>query len=435
VNNRQETKKIVNYVDEMFSDIKNSKSKFHVISTLQKKLDSSDFIFLENEEDWMKLKSGGKYYFLHNRAMFSFVLPQNKIIKNMKIVTTHIDSPTFKIKHNGIIFSEGLVTLNTESYGGAILSSWLDRPISVAGRVYFKGEDSFKPKFIDIDLDEKNFVIPNIAIHLNREINEGFKYNKQTDMTPIISVMESSKVFNSNHLIYKIADKYNIDKKEILDYDLYLYQKQEPILAGLEDELILSPKLDNLQSVYISNRALIEATTNDDSLLLNIFFDNEEMGSETASGADSSLFKIFLDRLNKFYKVDEFSIYRDSFIVSCDATHAKHHSGSSLSDPTNAPVLNEGIVVKQSASGNYSTDGLSSSVVIDICKRNNIPFQFYSTRSDKRAGSTLGPVFSANTGINSVDIGVAILAMHSTVETGGVKDINYLLKFFNNFFN
>ncbi|MCR5184693.1 MAG: M18 family aminopeptidase [Bacilli bacterium] len=337
------------------------------------------------------------------------------------IIASHVDSPCFKVKPHLESSNSNYHKIDVEPYGGMIASSWFDRLLSIAGRVTYKKDSQIASSLIDFD--EDLCLIPNVAIHLNREINEGYKYNFATDTQPFTFEMKES-------LLSKIANKLNIKEEDILSHDLYLYNRDQLKEWG---EFITSPRLDDLECVFTSLKAFLEINN---KKVINVLYlaNNEEVGSSSSTGADSDYLESILTLLSKKLDFSLEASLANSFLVSADNAHAVHPNHGELSDPVDAPKMNQGIVIKYSASNRYTSDGLSSSIFMELLKRSGISYQIYTNRSDIRGGSTLGNILLSHVSLLSVDVGLAQLAMHSANETAGKKDIENAIESFKAFY-
>ncbi|SCH97579.1 M18 family aminopeptidase [Romboutsia sp. 1001713B170207_170306_H8] len=425
------------FAKDLIDYIYKSPNSFYAVDTSKKLLDENGFNEIKLNEKW-DLEVGGKYYITKNSsALIAFKINTKDIEKEgFKIIGSHSDSPSFRIKPNFEMKAENTyLKLNTECYGGPILSTWLDRPLSIAGRVVIKGENILKPIERLININKPICIIPNVAIHLNRSVNEGYKYNKQKDMLPLIGLINNT-LENNNLLIKEIANALNIEKSEILDFDLFLYEYEKGCLMGINEEFISTGRLDNLSMAHASLHALINANGKKGINLISIF-DNEEIGSSTKQGADSNMLLNTLERICISLGKDReefFTSMYSSFMISADLAHGVHPNMAEKHDPTNRPVLGRGPVIKINANQSYTSDAYSSSIYKCICKEANVDYQEFVNRSDERGGSTIGPISSTHIDIPSVDIGSPILAMHSIRELGSVKDHYDIYKTFNTFF-
>lgn len=413
---------------EMMTFIDKSPSAFHAIANLAEMFEANGYEALDERKQW-KLKTGGKYYVVRNgSAAIAFHIPAGEI-KGFHMTSAHSDSPTFKVKENPEMLAEDqYVKLNTEKYGGMIHSTWLDRPLSVAGRVTVKEDGQIVSKLVNIDKDL--LVIPNLAIHMNREVNKGVEYNPQVDMLPLYGAGPKGQFMK------QIAKAAKVKAEDILSHDLFLYVRDKGRVIGKDGEYVLCPKLDDLQCVYASAKAMVESTPSG-YINVCVVFDNEEVGSGTKQGADSTLLTDTLVRIKEALgktESDYLSWIADSLMISADNAHAVHPNRPEKADPTNRPYLNGGIVVKYHGSQKYATDAVSAAVLKDLCKEAEVPCQNFTNRSDSIGGSTLGNISTAHVSVSTVDIGLPQLAMHSAVETGGVKDTEYAVKMFKVFF-
>lgn len=427
-------KEYMKYTKEMLEFIEKSPSCYHAIDNVQKSLVKQGFLALEEKEDW-QLEAGKGYYVVRNdSSLIAFWMPDTEEIKGYHIVATHSDSPTFKVKEAPeMVVEEHYVKLNTEKYGGMILSTWLDRALSVAGRlaVYAEEEKAISTKLVNIDKDL--LVIPNLAIHMNRDMNKGVEYNPQIDMLPLFADAKESK--GKGALLKGLAKEADVKPSDILGQDLFLYVREKGRLIGEKGEFVLSPRLDDLQCVYAAVKAFSEAVPKE---YINIcaVFDNEEVGSATAQGADSTFLEDVLWRIAEGLKVSKTTYLQwlaDSFLISADNAHAVHPNHPEKADPTNRPHLNGGIVIKYHGGQRYMTDAVSAARMKQLCRQAGVPFQTYANRSDVAGGSTLGNIATSHVSISGVDIGLPQLAMHSAVETAGAKDTAYAVKVFEEF--
>ena len=420
----------IQHVEELFQFIENSPSCFHAIVTIREKLNDEGFIELVEGRSW-QIEKGKKYYVTRNlSSIIAFKIPENDF-KNFHIVASHSDSPTFKIKENAEIeVNNKYVKLNTEKYGGMICSTWFDRPLSIAGRILVKEGNLVKTHLVNIDKDL--VIIPNLAIHMNRAVNDGYKYNAQIDMLPLYGDNTSK-----GSLMKTVAQSVGVEEDSILGTDLFLYNRMRGTKIGANSEYISSPRLDDLECAYASLSAFL-SETNSNSASVYCVFDNEEVGSGTKQGADSTLLYDVLRRINMCLgnsEEDYYKLIASSFMVSADNAHALHPNYSDKSDPTNKVYINDGIVIKYNANQKYTTDAVSASIFKSICDSVNVPYQTFTNRSDILGGSTLGNISNAHVSLNTIDIGLAQLAMHSTYETAGAKDVTYLIEALKAFYN
>lgn len=420
---------------EMLDFITKSPTCFHAAANLGEMLEKAGFQKLRENEEW-KLEKGGRYYTERNdSSVIAFAIPAKEAdIKGFHMAAAHSDSPCFKIKEKPeLTVEEHYLRLNTEKYGGMILSTWLDRPLSVAGRLTVRGEKGIESRLVNIDQDL--CVIPNVAIHMNREMNKGVEYNPQVDMLPLFAdaAFDAETVDGQPEkttLLAVAAEAAGVDAEKILGEDLFLYTRQEGRFIGAKGEFVLSPRLDDLQSAFALTKAFTESLPTE---YINIcaVFDNEEVGSGTRQGADSTFLEDVLQRITEGLQESRSTYLRwvaDSFLISADNAHAVHPNHPEKADPTNRPYLNGGIVIKYHGSQKYTTDGISAARMKDYCERAKVPYQTYANRSDIAGGSTLGNISTAHVSVSSVDIGLPQLAMHSAVETAGMMDTEYAVR-------
>ena len=419
-----------NHVKQLFKFIENSPSCFHAIKTITEELKNEGFVEIKEKDTW-QIEQGKKYYVTRNlSSVIAFKIPQNDF-KSFNIVASHSDSPTFKIKANAEIeVKNKYVKLNTEKYGGMICSTWFDRPLSIAGRILVKENNAVKTHLVNIDKDL--VIIPNLAIHMNREVNDGYTYNAQIDMLPLYGD-NSSK----GSLMKTIAKEAEVEEESILDTDLFLYNRMNGTKIGSNEEYISSPRLDDLECAFTSLSAFLSENTSNSASVYCVF-DNEEVGSGTKQGADSTFLYDVLRRINISLGKTEEDYYRlisSSFMVSADNAHALHPNYTDKSDLTNKVYMNDGIVIKYNANQKYTTDAVSASIFKTICDSVDVPYQTFTNRSDILGGSTLGNISNAHVSLNTIDIGLAQLAMHSTYETAGAKDVTYMVDAIKAFYN
>ncbi len=412
----QQTRDLMDFLDA-------SKSVYHSIAYLSAVLDREGYTHLPEGDDWT-LEDGGKYYITRNHStLIAFRIPHGEP-KGFMISASHSDRPSFKIKENGELESK-YIRLSTERYCGMLMAPWMDRPLSVAGKVMIETPRGVKTKLVDIDQDL--MIIPNVAIHMNRKVNEGYTYNPATDTIPLLGDRDVKGMFRK-----MIADAAGGGR--ILGHDLFLYLRQKATVWGIEQEFISSQALDDLQCAWGCTMGFLKAKESGAVPMLCIF-DSEEVGSRSVSGADSTMLTGTMQRIGRYLDANLVRMMSQSFLVSADNAHAIHPNHPELADPNNAPVMNGGIVVKFNASGRYTTDAVASAVFRRICNRANVPTQTYYNRPDIPGGSTLGYVSLTHVSVPTADIGLAQLAMHSCYETAGVYDSMYLEKAMTEYFS
>lgn len=412
---------------DLMDFLDSSVTMFHAINECEKVLQRSGFTYLPENEKWNINK--GKYYTKRNSSsLIAFDIAEGDY--HFQISAAHSDSPTFKLKDRPVIEANGYLKLNVEGYGGMINATWLDKPLTLAGRVMVNTDKGIETRLLHIDRDL--LIIPNVPIHFNREINKGFAFNNQVDMLPILSAGNLKEDDFDN----MIAKELGIEAEAILAKDLYLVNRQKAAIIGFDNELISSGRLDDLECVYTSLRGFVEAENKNH---INVFavFDNEEVGSVTKQGAMSTFLASTLDRVNTALGKSKEEYYRaiaKSILISCDNAHAVHPNHPELFDVKNRPVLNQGIAIKESANQKYTTDAFSRAILKKILEKKNIPYQTFANRSDIAGGSTLGNLSNTVVSMNAVDIGLPQLAMHSAYETAGAKDVGYVFETLKAFF-
>lgn len=425
------------FAKELIDFIYDSPTAFHAVDSAKAMLDKKGFTELKEENSW-SLEAGGKYYVTKNdSALTAFVVGSGKVEEHgFKIIGAHTDSPCFRIKPAAEMTAENYyIKLDTETYGGPILNTWLDRPLSVAGRVMLKGEDPLNPITKLININKPILIIPNLAIHMNRNVNQGVELNKQKDMLPLMGLINET-MEKGNYLISTIAKELDVEFKEILDFDLFLYEYEKGTIMGLNDEFISSPRLDDLAMVHAGITAIAEESASNSTNVM-VCFDNEEVGSTSKQGADSQLLSNLLERIVLSMGGDRQCFFRaiaKSFMISADLAHAVHPNVGEKHDPQSRPVINKGPVIKLSANMRYTTDSNSAAVYASICKQAEVPVQYFVNKSDEVGGSTIGPISSSHLDMRCVDMGTPVLAMHSVRELGGVMDHTYVTKSFVEFF-
>lgn len=420
----------MNRIEKLFQLLENATSQFHTALAVKEQLLAEGFEELTLKENW-NLQKGGKYMFVHHSStIFAFTVGSDfRAEDGFRIAASHGDFPGFRIKPNAGMESNGYLQLNTEGYGGAILSSWLDRPLSVAGRVVLKSNDVFKPEVRLIDMKKPVLIIPNLAIHFNREMNKGVELRKQVEMLPIYGT--ASEEMTKEVFLEALADKLNVNKDDILDYELMVYNVDKPSYVGLTDEFVSAPRLDNLTSTQAIVEGITQSTRKS-GLNMMIVFDHEEIGSRSKQGAASTLLSTVLEKIYVslgMETVDFTNALEDSLFMSVDVSHAYHPNYAAKYDVTNKHILNQGLAIKQAASQSYATDSEAIAIVQQICEKEGIAYQKFVNHSDSVGGGTIGAISSAMLPVRTVDMGVPLLAMHSSRETMGVKDYEGLVDF------
>lgn len=412
----------------LMSFINETPNAYYCVDNLRQKLIENGFEELYENELWVNLKEDGKYFVTRNdSSIIAFKMSNKKENIGFNIVSVHTDSPSFSIKPNADMFDGNYMKLNVNGYGGMLNYTWLDRPLSLAGRVVTLKDGVYAKQLVNVDKDL--LIIPSQAIHINRDVNEKNLLNHQVDMLPVVSLSNDKKL---EDIIRENLSKSGKDVDKICDYDLYLYNRDSAKKVGLNDELILAPRLDDLASLFPAFVGFVEA---DNTNSINVFcaFDNEEIGSLTQQGADSTFLIDTLTRIAEASNINLLVALNNTFVISADNAHAMHPNAGSKSDPTNKVLLNNGVVIKHHI--NYTTDAVTSSLFKGICNYAKVPYQDFACRSDMRCGATLGGISQSHVGVDSIDIGLPQLAMHSTNETIGSKDVFYMYKALLEFYN
>ncbi len=418
----QDTKNLLSFIQK-------SPTAFHAVENIGMQLKDAGFEHLFEGDNW-NLTPGKGYFVTRNQsAIIAFRVPC-ETAQNILITASHSDSPMFKLKNESIstAFSQ-YIRLNTELYGGTILSTWLDRPLSLAGRVILSDNNGgFVSKNVNIDRDL--MVIPNVAIHFNRTVNSGFSYNPAVDMLPLLAQKDEQELTVKE----LVAAELNCSADEIAGMDLYVYNRTPGTVYGANCEFFGAPRIDNLMCPHAPLQAFLTAK-NEKTIPVYMVADNEETGSATKQGAGSVFLSDTLDRICEALYLDKRRVLASSMMVSADNGHARHPNHPEMSDGQNAPNLNGGVVVKSNAAQKYTTDGFSSAIFTEICRRASVPVQHFSNRSDMAGGSTLGSISNTLVPLVTVDIGMAQLAMHSAYESAGTADTTYLIRAAEQFYN
>ncbi len=389
-------------------------STYHAIAALTEELKQAGYTPLSPAENWT-LVPGGKYFLTRNgTALMAFRVPQ-VAPKGFLLTASHSDRPGFKVKENPEL-KNAYIRLAVERYGGMLMSTWLDRPLSIAGRVLVETASGVETKLVNIDRDL--LIIPNVAIHMNRSANDGYKWNPASDLIPLFGGKDAAGKFAT--LLEEAAGG------KVLGHDLSLYVRQKGSIWGLEEEFISSAALDDLACAWCCTQAFLNAEGSQQIPLLCVF-DNEEVGSSSLQGADSDLLQTLIERICKALDLNKDQMLAQSFMLSADNAHAIHPNHPEYADPNNAPVVNQGVVLKFNANQRYCTDGVSAAIFRKICGKAEVPVQTYCNRADMMGGSTLGNISLTHVSIPSADIGLPQLAMHSCYETAGCKDVGYMI--------
>ena len=405
----------------LFDFIRRSPTPFHVVQALSERLQAAGYIPLPETVSW-QLQPGGAYYVTRNgSSLIAFRIPSGDW-SGFLITASHSDSPTFQVKENGELAGpEGYLRLNTEPYGGMLMAPWLDRPLSLAGRVAVRLADGTIASRL-VDLDRDLLVIPSVAIHLRRDANKGAALDPKTDLVPLLGLDQPKGCLKK-----LAAQAAGVEEQDLLSTELFLYLRQTGTVLGAGGELIAAPRLDDLQCVYGCLEGFLRSREQG-CLPLYAVFDNEEVGSATKQGADSTFLSDILRRICAASGRDLPAAAAASLMLSADNAHAVHPNHPEYADTDNRPRLNGGVVIKRTASQRYATDGLSAALFSEICRRAQVPVQHLTNRSDLPGGSTLGNIANTHVSLPTVDIGLPQLAMHSVYETAGAADTDYLIR-------
>ncbi len=426
------------YIESLLKFMDSSVCNFLAVDTIKKVLVANGFVE-KRLEDAFTCQAGEKFFVTKNdSAIFAVTVGSKPVSETgFKIISAHSDSPCFRIKPNPeMVSGDGLVRLNTEVYGGPILYTWFDRPLSLAGRVILKGKSALHPVTRLLKIDNPILVIPHLAIHFNRSVNEGNPLSKQKDMLPILTRISSSLEAN-NLLINYVAKSLDVSVADILDFDLFVYDTEKACVVGLNDEFVLSGRLDDLSMAHAAITAITEATDSE-ATCVSAIFDNEETGSGTKQGAHSPVLTNILRRVATCQGVDFDGFCRavsKSFLISADNAHAFHPNYGEKYDPTNHPAIGGGPVIKINANCKYMTDAHSAAIFKSLCIEAGSPYQYFVNHSDVAGGSTLGNIFTGQLDIEGVDVGSPLLAMHSVRETASTDDHVNMIKVFKHFFS
>ena len=429
-------------IKRLLSFLDASPVNFLAVKNITEELEQNGFRRVDATEALEEVKAGDKLFVTKNdSSVYAFQIGKKPLAESgFHMICAHCDSPTFRIKPNAEIDSEGgIVKLNTEVYGGPIMSTWFDRPLTLAGRVIVKGADVMRPKTLLLHIKRPLLQISNLAIHFNRQVNDGVKLSKQKDVLPILGII-SSELERGNMLMNIIVEELNkqqeVAREDILDFDLYLADATPACTFGVHDEFISSGRLDDLSMCYAGLEALIASEATNTTQVLAIF-DNEETGSQTKQGAGSPFLSYMLKRIALAQSGTPEAYYQAverAFMISADNAHAWHPNYPEKYDPTNHPVLGGGPVIKFNAAQKYASDAMSASVFAGLCHKAGVPCQRFVNHSDVAGGSTLGNILASSIPLRGVDMGNAILAMHSCRETGSTLDHEYCVKVFTQFY-
>ena len=412
---------------------------FLAAKNISDELEKAGFRRVDPQEPLGQVSAGDKLFVTKNdSSVYAFQIGRKPLADvGFHMICAHCDSPTFRIKPNAEMTCEGgIVKLNTEVYGGPIMSTWFDRPLTLAGRVIVRGADALHPRTLLMHVRRPLLQISNLAIHFNRQVNDGVKLSKQKDVLPILGII-SNELERGQLLMNIICEELSVEREDILDFDLYLADASPSCTFGVHDEFISSGRLDDLSMCFAGLEALLSSPEADTTKVLAIF-DNEETGSQTKQGAGSPFLASMLKRIAWAQSGTEEAYWQAverAFMISADNAHAWHPNYSEKYDPTNHPVLGGGPVIKFNAAQKYASDAVSAAVFMEICKEAGVPCQRFVNHSDVAGGSTLGNILASSIPLRGVDMGNAILAMHSCRETGSAADHVYCVKAFSKFFS
>lgn len=426
-------------VQKLIDFLGHSPVNFLAVKTISDRLEAAGYCRLDTKKPFGEIKAGDKLYVTKNdSSIYAFQIGVEPMAEaGFHIICAHCDSPTFRIKPNAELMRGGMLSLNTELYGGAIMSTWMDRPLSLAGRVIVRGENAMNPETRLLHIKRPLLTIPNLAIHFNRQVNDGVKLSKQKDMLPLMAI-GTGEAMDGKVLARLISKELNINAEDILDYDLYLYDTTPACKVGLNEEFISAGRLDDLSMVHAALEALLMGA--DETPMrtrVMAIFDNEETGSLTKQGAGSPFLMNVLQRIAFAQGATQEGFccaVERAFMISADNAHAWHPNYSEKYDPTNHPLLGGGPVIKYNASQKYASDAISGAVFASICSEAGVPCQTFVNHSDVAGGSTLGNILAASLPMRGVDMGNGVLAMHSVRETASCADHEYCIKAFRKFY-
>ncbi|MBO4219000.1 MAG: M18 family aminopeptidase [Erysipelotrichaceae bacterium] len=410
--------------------LNSSHSPFHAVAEVEKQLNEAGFIKLRENATW-NLENNRFYYVVRNQSsLIAFKIPEMISVKSVNIVASHSDSPSLRIKPVAAVKDAHYGKLGVEVYGGAILSTWLDRPLGIAGRVTVKENGVLVNRLVDFE--DESVIIPNVAIHQNREVNDGYKWNEQIDMVPMVDDKDNEK-----YLEDMICAKLSCDRDNIMGHELYLYNQEPAKVWGNRSQFVSGQRIDNLESVFTSAQAFLNSYSNNSINIISIF-DNEEVGSLTKQGMASSFLADTIERIFAcFYysRNDVKAVLANSFLLSADNGHAVHPNHPELYDGANAAYLNHGVIIKTSSAMRYINDSTTWGVVKQLADRAGVPYQLFANKSGAKGGGTQTAIGSICLPVMAADIGLPQLAMHSCYETAGARDVDYMISLMSEFFN
>ena len=427
-------------IERLLSFLDASPVSFLAVRNIANELEKNGFRRVNAQEPLGKVEAGDRFFVTKNdSSVYAFHIGKKPLADaGFHMICAHCDSPTFRVKPNAEMDCEGgIVKLNTEVYGGPIMSTWFDRPLTLAGRVIVKGDDVMRPKTLLLHVKRPLLQISNLAIHFNRQVNAGVRLSRQKDVLPILGII-NDEMEKGNLLMNVITDELNVKKEDILDFDLYLADATPACTFGAHGEFISSGRLDDLSMCWAGVEAMLAASSEvPDTTRVLALFDNEETGSQTKQGAGSPFLSYMLKRVALAQGGTEEAYYQAverAFMISADNAHAWHPNYGEKYDPTNHPMLGGGPVIKFNAAQKYASDAASAAIFAGICEKAGVPCQRFVNHSDVAGGSTLGNILASSVPLQGVDMGNAILAMHSCRETGSVIDHEYAVKAFTQFY-
>lgn len=427
-------------IERLLSFLDASPVSFLAVRNIANELEKNGFRRVNAQEPLGKVEAGDRFFVTKNdSSVYAFHIGKKPLADaGFHMICAHCDSPTFRVKPNAEMDCEGgIVKLNTEVYGGPIMSTWFDRPLTLAGRVIVKGDDVMRPKTLLLHVKRPLLQISNLAIHFNRQVNDGVKLSRQKDVLPILGII-NDEMEKGNLLMNVITDELKVKKEDILDFDLYLADATPACTFGAHGEFISSGRLDDLSMCWAGVEAMLAASSEvPDTTRVLALFDNEETGSQTKQGAGSPFLSYMLKRVALAQGGTEEAYYQAverAFMISADNAHAWHPNYGEKYDPTNHPMLGGGPVIKFNAAQKYASDAASAAIFASICEKAGVPCQRFVNHSDVAGGSTLGNILASSVPLQGVDMGNAILAMHSCRETGSVIDHEYAVKAFTQFY-
>ncbi|MCL2377240.1 MAG: M18 family aminopeptidase [Defluviitaleaceae bacterium] len=424
--------KIKENAQKLLDYLNDSPTPFHATDNAAKQLAAAGFKELCERDPW-DIAPGGKYFLRKNSSSFAaFIMgTADMAAHGIRAIAAHTDSPVFVIKPNPQMVEKGHIKLNTSPYGGVIMHTWFDRPLALAGRVLLKSDCFLVPTEKLININKPLMVIPSLAIHLNREVNNGVKINAQSDTLPFAALV-NEELEKDDYLVNLLVNELGCTSDDILDFDIALYEYQKGQFVGLNEEFISSARLDDLWMVHAGLDAIVNAKPSTYTKLLYCP-DNEEIGSLTPHGAQSTFLKTLIERIVPHGAFGQ--VMANSYFISADLGHAINPNNPQKDDPTNKTILGGGLVLKYSAMQKYATNGYTGSIFTALCQKAGVPVQKYITRSDVMGGGTIGAIMGANLGVNVVDMGLAVMGMHAIRELGATIDNEYVLKAFGTFFD